>query len=605
MTTSSATKRSLEAAIAAQVQPKYLKTGRGLVLEVPGQPRRRLIDNGGTLTAAGKTYYELLGEEAPKRPFEKSQVPKRVGAQLRIRMADGQEQAVRRWDNVRRRWNFTKLGREFYKESVDRYVVTLPTEEVLVRKNKSTFVVEGSLASTAIPQLGELTVSTLKSEEAQLKEVKDRVQQYLDSLPALDGKKVLLEGGGYKFALLDESKPIRYNKESVHIRPDGSASVSAVLHRPLRQALPWSFGFEGVCPEALEDSQGQCVPKQLRALLGQTWDLGDGALEELFDELQLELYGEAGEPYEGASWRAVGVTAAMVQAFAVRFSLSLHVVWLGCKVLSFIPEKAEGSLCMHVHGEHAFFIADPKTQAAIARMPERAPAAEPFVIPALVRKRPGKKAARFADWKPWPGCDESATTPSPGHYWAHDLQAVRLELHQQRICPKVQLCGLGNIKSLRYGQVVIHRWRKEAKLCEAFAEVFNSRRGSEELQYEGESLAAFCAKAFALQCKRRRKLLSPGVRAQLPSSCQQCGGSWNLEIDHVIPLQAGGADSLENLQVLCGICHAKKTQLENLTTVQDEHPFVSRFSLETYKAFVESPKPPQLVADKVATRARR
>ncbi len=30
--------------------------------------------------------------------------------------------------------------------------------------------------------------------------------------------------------------------------------------------------------------------------------------------------------------------------------------------------------------------------------------------------------------------------------------------------------------------------------------------------------------------------------------------------------------------------------------MEDEHPFLSRFNLETYREFVESPRPPQLVA---------
>jgi hypothetical protein len=41
----------------------------------------------------------------------------------------------------------------------------------------------------------------------------------------------------------------------------------------------------------------------------------------------------------------------------------------------------------------------------------------------------------------------------------------------------------------------------------------------------------------------------------------------------------------------------EKTALDGSSLVEDEHPFISRFNLSTYKAFVESPKPPQLVAD--------
>ena len=37
--------------------------------------------------------------------------------------------------------------------------------------------------------------------------------------------------------------------------------------------------------------------------------------------------------------------------------------------------------------------------------------------------------------------------------------------------------------------------------------------------------------------------------------------------------------------------------LETLSFVEDEHPLLSRFSIETFKEFVESAKPPRLVAN--------
>ncbi len=43
-------------------------------------------------------------------------------------------------------------------------------------------------------------------------------------------------------------------------------------------------------------------------------------------------------------------------------------------------------------------------------------------------------------------------------------------------------------------------------------------------------------------------------------------------------------------------CHASKSTLERLSFVEDEHPLLSRFSFETYQEFVETDKPPQLVA---------
>ena len=101
--------------------------------------------------------------------------------------------------------------------------------------------------------------------------------------------------------------------------------------------------------------------------------------------------------------------------------------------------------------------------------------------------------------------------------------------------------------------------------------------------------------------KTRRQLTEKerqGFLETQGSVCKLCGCTGTeLEVDHVLPLCMGGADTLENLQIICKACHAEKTQLETLSFVEESNPLLSRFSVETHKAFVESPKSPQLVAN--------
>ena len=154
------------------------------------------------------------------------------------------------------------------------------------------------------------------------------------------------------------------------------------------------------------------------------------------------------------------------------------------------------------------------------------------------------------------------------------------------------------------GDVVIHRRRPETFLCEAFAELFEKHTGR-PLVYRGESLASFANKAF-LELTRpppRRPLADEQYHRlweEQGSACNLCGASGNetkWDVDHKDPRFLGGGDDLDNLQILCPDCHASKTSLESLSYVEDEHPLLSRFSLETYDAFVNSPKLPQLVAN--------
>ena len=46
------------------------------------------------------------------------------------------------------------------------------------------------------------------------------------------------------------------------------------------------------------------------------------------------------------------------------------------------------------------------------------------------------------------------------------------------------------------------------------------------------------------------------------SCCAICGRTEDLELDHVIPVTAGGGNDKGNLQLLCFACHRKKTLQE-------------------------------------------
>jgi 5-methylcytosine-specific restriction enzyme A len=62
--------------------------------------------------------------------------------------------------------------------------------------------------------------------------------------------------------------------------------------------------------------------------------------------------------------------------------------------------------------------------------------------------------------------------------------------------------------------------------------------------------------------QRNRKI----VLRRANGRCEQCGTrSRRLQVDHIVPLSAGGTHDASNLQVLCsgpGSCHARKSAAE-------------------------------------------
>jgi 5-methylcytosine-specific restriction endonuclease McrA len=49
------------------------------------------------------------------------------------------------------------------------------------------------------------------------------------------------------------------------------------------------------------------------------------------------------------------------------------------------------------------------------------------------------------------------------------------------------------------------------------------------------------------------------VYARDGGRCVYCGSKEKLQIDHIIPFSKGGADTLENFQILCQKCNLEKS----------------------------------------------
>ncbi len=180
-------KTALDAAIAAGAQPSAPRSGLGLVVKTPAGRFRTLVDKKG-LTPAGNYYYDKSGLPPP-RSFDYQQDTTRKGRTQYIKLLDGSQKAVSRWDNVNREWKLTKLGHQFYSKAVSKYTILWPVEVILTRINGSLFRRPDWMPSTAIPALGEIEVPRTLSEEQQLQRVKTIERQWRDQQPNIEGKK--------------------------------------------------------------------------------------------------------------------------------------------------------------------------------------------------------------------------------------------------------------------------------------------------------------------------------------------------------------------------------------------------------------------------------
>lgn len=72
----------------------------------------------------------------------------------------------------------------------------------------------------------------------------------------------------------------------------------------------------------------------------------------------------------------------------------------------------------------------------------------------------------------------------------------------------------------------------------------------------GTKIANEPAKTFMRKKLNERVTLSVFRRDDF--TCQQCGSSSDLTIDHIHPVALGGSNEIENLQTLCKSCNSRK-----------------------------------------------
>ncbi len=92
-------------------------------------------------------------------------------------------------------------------------------------------------------------------------------------------------------------------------------------------------------------------------------------------------------------------------------------------------------------------VGDAHTKSAIAQSKSVRPRLRSSVVSNVVVKCEDPSS----EWLEWSG------KLVPGHFYTNDLARVRLDLHPQCLCPKVQLNGVGSMTCLRFQRKTIRR----------------------------------------------------------------------------------------------------------------------------------------------------
>lgn len=153
-------RESMDSMLTADATPQTAKSGS--VILKSGNRRHILVSPIRERTKLGEYYEQKTSNELPVGGFDPTQAPYREGNTEFIKMRNGQDRAVRRYDPADNEYKFTQLGKSFYSRLKRNYVVQLPVKIRGRRKDGRYYNIKSTLP---ISKMGVAAQRTSKIKE--------------------------------------------------------------------------------------------------------------------------------------------------------------------------------------------------------------------------------------------------------------------------------------------------------------------------------------------------------------------------------------------------------------------------------------------------------
>ena len=313
-------KTLIQTAIEGNIVPQRSKSSSDLLLRLGNNKHAKLQQRGKT-TPAGRFYFAQT-QTTPETYDIQGTVVQRGSTEFLV--TNGKARVLRRL--VGNEYTYTRLGRQFFNAKKTSYLVHVPA---VIKKSFSNSRGREFMVPHNAFMYEQLVLSANLNEAERKEQLKSKVLAFMESnLDRINGRIVLYHDSDP--VLYDENGQWTFDEQKTVQQSNGEMQTETTLDRPLGATPLLAANIllpEGLCKEAFEDSQGNCVAVQLSALL-----------KIPLDRIELEidgLYRQLAEPgqYEidgiQRSWREMGVTSRIIAQLGLNHGMNVYVLSQG------------------------------------------------------------------------------------------------------------------------------------------------------------------------------------------------------------------------------------------------------------------------------------